>query len=297
MKVVLHIGPHKTGTTSIQKFMHANARQLRRHGIAYPEPWDGNHNHHCIAHGLRTPERHEQTCVRIRRTLDACLSARVETCVLSSEMFVEEGIDIRSLPTLFRDCDLHVIAYIRAPHHQWASAFAQLVHEQSVRRTARIDEEPVPYDCGYSTMFLKWMAHFPPGRMVICPFDPRQWHGGRLELDFLRAVGAGEAALVACSCSAGVHANASLPATLIEVLRAANAASSASPGMRSRLISDLERLAADHQGALGPAPSLQAPELIRKAFEMLEPHLASYRPYFRPGFDESFLHGDGYSHG
>ena len=36
-KVVLHIGRHKTGTTSIQKFLHANSDELKSYGLYYPK--------------------------------------------------------------------------------------------------------------------------------------------------------------------------------------------------------------------------------------------------------------------
>lgn len=35
-RLILHIGAHKTGTTSIQHYFHANAESLLRQGVAYP---------------------------------------------------------------------------------------------------------------------------------------------------------------------------------------------------------------------------------------------------------------------
>ena len=70
MKVVLHIGPHKTGTTTIQRFLFANARALRKHGIFYPKPWDGRYKHDAVAYGLRTPSLYDDTVRRVRGLLD-----------------------------------------------------------------------------------------------------------------------------------------------------------------------------------------------------------------------------------
>lgn len=290
MKVVLHIGPHKTGTTTIQRFLFANARALRKRGIVYPKPWDGRYKHDAVAYGLRTPSLYDDTVRRVRGLLDEAARDRARLCILSTEMFVEEGVPIERLGEIFGGHDLHVVAYIRRPDHQWASAYAQLVREGPVRRRSAIDEDPIPYDCGYSSVFLKWMAHFPPGRMTIAPFDPPQWCGGSLEQDFLMTIGADDAALRACSYKSRPN-NRSLPTGMLDLLRVANAAPMPA-GMHVCLVAALEVLAGQFPGAFGPPARLTSPELVRRAFGMLEPHLPAYRPHFRDGFDESFLHAD-----
>lgn len=48
MKAILHIGIEKTGTTSIQNFLHKNRHRLADHGIFYPQS-PGLRNHRAIA--------------------------------------------------------------------------------------------------------------------------------------------------------------------------------------------------------------------------------------------------------
>jgi hypothetical protein len=46
MDLILHIGTHKTGTSSIQACMEANRARLRAAGVHYPRccaAFDGNH--------------------------------------------------------------------------------------------------------------------------------------------------------------------------------------------------------------------------------------------------------------
>ncbi len=56
MRLILHAGTHKTGTTSIQKALESNRRWLRTRGFFYPsglEAFAGNSKpHHEFAHGL-----------------------------------------------------------------------------------------------------------------------------------------------------------------------------------------------------------------------------------------------------
>jgi enamine deaminase RidA (YjgF/YER057c/UK114 family) len=287
VKVILHIGPHKSGTTSIQRFLHANAHVLREHGILYPEPWDGSFNHHCVAYALKAPDRWRQAAARIGAILDQAGASGIGTCVFSSEILVEDPVPFDEILEVFAGHAIHVVAYIRRPDHQWASAFAELVRQEGHRRSERIDEEPVPYDCGYSTVFPKWMSRFPPERMTIAPFDPSQWHRGRLAIDFLHTIGARASAIDACGSEDHIH-NPSPPASLVEVLRRTNSTNMPSL-VRQALGTSVDMLARRYADSLGPPPRLPTREAVRRAFDMLEPHLPAYRPYFRAGFDESFL--------
>jgi hypothetical protein len=67
-RLILHIGAHKTGTTSIQRFLHANRAALAARGIYYPG-YDligvaQSYAHHGVAHGFAggtTPFSREET--------------------------------------------------------------------------------------------------------------------------------------------------------------------------------------------------------------------------------------------
>ncbi|PYK41965.1 MAG: hypothetical protein DME60_00685 [Verrucomicrobia bacterium] len=48
----VHIGPHKTGTTSIQWFLKENRAELLKHGYFVPESGTNRGAHHAIARKL-----------------------------------------------------------------------------------------------------------------------------------------------------------------------------------------------------------------------------------------------------
>ena len=287
MRLFLHIGPHKTGTTAIQGLLSRNAGLLERHGIRYPRPVDGSHNHHFVAHGLREPSLREATMGWIRTTLDESESMGCRACVLSSEMFVEHGIPIRLLSDWGAGRETIAIAYIRRPDQMWASAYSQLVVEPGVRRSARIVQPPLPYDCSLSSVLRKWMRRFPPGRLVLAPFEPAQWPGGNLLRDFLGMIGAPEDLFERCDPSPH-DANASLPSILTEAIRVANATGRIGPEAHAKLVERARRIAGRLPRALRRPARLDA-RAARQAFDMLEPWLPAYRPYYRAGFDDSFL--------
>src|SRR5437870_1974253 len=53
MKLILHIGTNKTGTTALQKFLSINRRKLIKHGIYYATP-PNIHNFNSV---VRAPRR------------------------------------------------------------------------------------------------------------------------------------------------------------------------------------------------------------------------------------------------
>jgi hypothetical protein len=289
MKVILHIGPHKTGTTAIQTFMRANAAVLAKFGIGYPQFSIGApHNHHGIVYGLQDPRTFEETVVAIKSSLDELAQVGMDTAVLSSEVFVQHPVPIERLPEVFSGHDLHVLAYLRRPDHLWASAYTELLTDPYVRRTSKIYEDPVPYDCSCSTVLVPWMMNFKPDHMVLAPFDSSQWPGGNLFGDFLSMVGAPADAFGACDV-AGVRRNEGLPVLIAEAVRRANRWLRLSEPGHKGMTEAARRIAPFLPRFMAKPPRLRLASEIQACFAMLEPWLDTYRMYFRSGFDDTFL--------
>jgi hypothetical protein len=113
---LLHIGPHKTGTTSIQGALFAAKDAMAEHGVAFPA-----HSRHpmeaalavCARPGMmgdtRPTEGHWQ------RLLDAVRATRKHTSVISSEFFADAPDDetiARIVDDLCRD-RVHVLVTLR----------------------------------------------------------------------------------------------------------------------------------------------------------------------------------------
>jgi len=52
-KLILHVGPHKTGTTAIQKTLAGNRRALGEHGYSYPKIGFSLFGHYKLFHALQ----------------------------------------------------------------------------------------------------------------------------------------------------------------------------------------------------------------------------------------------------
>lgn len=84
MKLILHVGSHKTGTTSIQSTLAENRDWLLERGFFYPNITQTNHSHNEFAHRLAVADTEEIDA--IRKYISA-IGANNSTTILSAEEF------------------------------------------------------------------------------------------------------------------------------------------------------------------------------------------------------------------
>ncbi len=129
-KLYLHIGRHKTGTSSLQNFFTQKSDLLASRGILYPKTGRKTPHgtaataHHEFSHTLHyKPAEEVETLFR-----DLAKEAEgFDTILLSSEDFQNQK-DFKRLAVLFADYDLTVIAYMREGLGYGLSGFAQRIH-------------------------------------------------------------------------------------------------------------------------------------------------------------------------
>jgi hypothetical protein len=81
----IHIGPHKTGTTSIQWFLRENRAELLKHGYFVPESGNVHGGHHPLVRqlcGQEVPQHHRCAAAKF---MEALASTLCEAVVISSE--------------------------------------------------------------------------------------------------------------------------------------------------------------------------------------------------------------------
>jgi hypothetical protein len=273
--VLIHIGLHKTGTSSIQRFLHENRQALFEEGFIYDCPTKRWPNHHLIATGIRNG----QVDPDIRRFLTDLIDGRGNrTVLLSSEMLAEADFDVDTFRTLLDGLSVEIIAYLRNPCDQLVSSYNEVVRDPKVRWTRRITERPFAYDPTYFTLLRRWLDW---GRLRLCPYDRSQWQSGSLLSDFLHTIGAdpGKFAI------SDLRENVSMAADFIEIVRVANG-TSISEAARSQIIDILrvESGAQPHKGGY-PFTAQECESIIAQLSDRFE----LYRGHLRPGFDPDYL--------
>lgn len=186
MKVILHIGWHKTGTSSLQTFLSNNkALLLEKHGIMYPDTGLISHAHHKLAWSLQDPLV-SQWAKKISFNTPAeeiftllfteCRNRNAETVLLSSEEFSQtEKYSISRLASVLKTHQVTIVAYIRRQDKYLESLYNQLIKTSFMRYKLDLDrfiENKIKEDgLNYMNYFPKWSAVFPGAEFIIRPYE------------------------------------------------------------------------------------------------------------------------------
>jgi len=129
--VYLHIGRHKTGTSTIQNFLSRNTDLLIEHNFYYPATGRRGSAHQQIAIEAcyrfnRTAEDRDKTVESplVKSFLDE-IKNQPQNILLSSEAFQNSHPGV--VQTVFRNYDMRILVYIRNQIDYLASAYAQKV--------------------------------------------------------------------------------------------------------------------------------------------------------------------------
>lgn len=170
--IVIHIGLHKTGTSSIQKFLHVNQEALLEQGILYPEAGrrkeeNGRQHKHHLFLAWSIVRRYAQKynielCdhwwTELRKEIESKSPRRV---ILSSEFFwwaTDE--EIQRIQSLTKDYAAEVTLYVRNPFDLAISLYKQGVKTGSISSdlTDHFMERLLLYD--YESTACRWERVF-----------------------------------------------------------------------------------------------------------------------------------------
>lgn len=199
MHLVLHIGPHKTGSSSIQKAFVGARRDLQEQGVLYYTP--GFRTAWALAANYASPKARAHPALRrdfatddeIRRWSEAAWSeleqevagSGADLCVLSSEHFASlpaENVPafIAHLRRLFSG--VTVIAYARDPVSLYLSGL-----QQNIQGGRRLVQLQGPYGARYKLrrQIERYADAVGAGHVVLRHFDRANLVGGDVVADFL----------------------------------------------------------------------------------------------------------------
>lgn len=205
MRIVLHIGFEKTGTTTIQNAMWHAAKVLRRQGVLYPLGF-GRRGHEHLALAMIAPElmtdiRYWQQLVQnpddfptfradIRERLGRQIArVKPETMVVSTEFLssrLEDAVAVRSIKEFFAPWsdDFTIVAGIRRQDDTFVSHYSTTVKGNCDQRLDVYDQRAFWLD--YNKVLGDWAEVFGAENLVIRTFPPE---GGDLLKEFTDACG------------------------------------------------------------------------------------------------------------
>ena len=199
--IYLHIGPHKTGTTAIQRMADENRAVLARHGILYPSGrWHGQlgscfaqnklayvYNRHSGFTDLSEINRSDiayQT-----RLLQELEDSDCQDAVFSYEGFIDLRTDeIRGLTNFLRDrChEIRVIAYCRHPLSFAPSEISQRARMGLPSGRDSSENPPIPR---FKLYFEKFANVLGTESFILSDFAKAALHRNDVRMDFLNKIG------------------------------------------------------------------------------------------------------------
>lgn len=134
-KVVFHIGPHKTGSTSIQHFMEANYNYLRKQGVLYPQSGRIDNKgkltslHHPLIKSF-FEKGQIATETQIQNLKDEIESSGAKVVIISSEVLARENLNqdiFGYLREIFRHAEKNWVLFLRRQDRLVLSRYSESV--------------------------------------------------------------------------------------------------------------------------------------------------------------------------
>ena len=212
MQLVIHAGIHRTGTTSLQRFLAKNRAALAGQGIVYPGE---ENNHQALAWALHRGQADAEAVLALVAEGRA-VGAR--TMVLSGEDFAIHRT-LGWLRAVAERVDTRAVFYLRRQDHWLMSWYNQHVKWPFNREKSRMDPQAFLatvddfYWLDYERLLGRWSAVLGEGRVAAGVLEKGQVED--TTADFLARLG------VADEGFADDHArtNDSLPVHMLEIAR------------------------------------------------------------------------------
>ena len=212
MRLVLHAGIHRTGTTTLQRVLADNRGVLGRQGVAYP---GAERSHQALAWALHRGQSGAREVLALVAEAEA---AGAGLAVLSGEDFAIHT-DLGWLREVSARIDTRAVFYLRRQDHWIMSWYNQHVKWPFDRTKSRMD--PAAFLAtiedfhwiDYAALLGRWSAVLGPERVGVGILERGQLED--VTGDFLGRIGVDPGSLVLD----GERSNDSLPVHMLEIAR------------------------------------------------------------------------------
>ena len=190
-KLILHIGRHKTGTSSLQRFLHINRDRLESLGVYYPVSGAAPIAHHYIARYFNRRanerfseserEKHSQAFQNLMHEVEN----RSGTVLLSSEGF--QNCNPKSLARGIASDEIQIFVYIREQVDYLISAYQQKVH--ATNYTASLEEFSEGFFVNYDVFLRRWEEVYGKSNIKVRIYSRSYLKDGDIVSDFCQNIG------------------------------------------------------------------------------------------------------------
>jgi len=186
MKILLHIGRQKTGTTSIQRYLLENSEVLDKAGYYYShEATHRREGHHKYAELLLPPgddthekvDHLEEKLERFNKLFSYLKPDKIN--IISTESF--QNCDPEIVKAAFTGHEVKVVCYIRCELDSLVSSYVQKVHASKLSDS--MEEYIASTKLDYHDFLTQWSSAF-GSEFSVRIFDKKYLHDGNVICDF-----------------------------------------------------------------------------------------------------------------
>lgn len=209
-KVILHIGMHKTGTTTLQKSLHRASVEMQLKNFQYLTVKEANHSYiTSAAFGSNDNKEYYNYCKsvirgnnmpigkwtrdsareEIRKQINEAQNNNHPLLISAENLCILHPAEVESMKLFFVECgvtDFKIVAYIRDPQ-SWIVSYAQQVLKEGIEIIDEILDKPsVPR---YKEFFEKYINTFGVDNFLFLPFERSKMVNNCILSDFLVKIG------------------------------------------------------------------------------------------------------------
>jgi hypothetical protein len=189
----VHVGPHKTGTTSIQWYLQENRAELFTRGYFVPESETKSGAHHALVEGLAGLDVGQHREPLVRRSIQAITETSAAAIVISSEA-LEGLLESRKRAEVFfsriktLNCEAKLVLFPRNQPQWINSSYAFSV--KSFRRSDPFESAALGFAHSPGSRFSRWveLANACAFELIARPFT-NESAACSVVPEFLRSIG------------------------------------------------------------------------------------------------------------
>ena len=221
LRVIVHAGTHKTGSTAIQQSLQANRTAYAAVGVAVPESVGADHR------SLLVPAHRGWSPDHLLAEIQKATDSHAETLVLSSEaVFCMADEELHALTALIGRDRLTFVMTVRHLSTFLPSRWAQDCRRRdshSLPEYVRKVQDPVLNHIDFQQdWMLNRMARITQGRLAVISYDNAVHRDGTIIAAFLRTLGLDETTVTTLTSAGDAPVNARAQWTTTELSRLLN---------------------------------------------------------------------------
>lgn len=182
-QLIIHIGRHKSGTSTLQKTLFLNRELLEEQGFYYPRTGIKGYGHHNISEPLsrKNISKNSKTLIDLKNSLLLELAdIDASNVIISSEAF--QNCAPSDVAVFFEDFDVKIVVYVRNKLDYLVSSYCQKVHATNYAKP--VEEFALTFkNLFYKDFIESWQKSF--ANISVNIFDRNTLTDGDIVKDFI----------------------------------------------------------------------------------------------------------------